>query len=1309
LSGEDSLTCAAVSQFLEAELFHSLGSYRTAGVLLRSDALAKELLPQTGLRVAVKRMRKLNESLAAHADTAINPSRHPGAPDAKGEFADLSTAAMLIDDFYMVCGWALETVLSPQPSFEEEVDQSSLAPLGKCLFWEQDPTSASRDTNESLQSWWSQTGRSQPSEPSPNDVATAPRPVRLRVNSKCDRYRGRRERLQSTFQLRTPESSLSRCDELVRGLLETDLSQPAAGLRPQFVLEALVNAHLNLHRVEHALSGPFEAAVGMSEGRRAEAQVWLCQAEALNTFVFVICRSLPWIFAADAEEREEIIASLGEGPNYRRTDPASAEHLQAGRLFDLTWPAQQVSLLALHRRAFGHALADRLEASSRNDRAFKDFHKLQRLLRVARRSDEHFHDPPWLRQSESETMYEEQLAAIRCRLRERRYGERDDPALKREQAFLDGLDALAETHIGELYRADHAHPIALAHFCDAYDRLIQLSDKLNVRSGEDQAPAVPGTATETLEVSEDEDQPIPQEVVRELRESHWRINLMLSKGKGFYEVGNLKRSVKWFLVSWRALVIVFQDTNRTEDETTANARWFAAEDCKRAIEALTAIRNDPDFSKGDLRALVEPVIKTTTDVDVPAEFGVLAAEILLRLGHVLFILQLGGKDPAEMRIPAGIPEPTDANYLAYECLRVAARLDPSNNLVDADLLKIEYGRGQAGGAESIAYSEIERPPLAERWPFGRGDSEQTIRVIEYLLLRWLCFSQPGTEDAEHSAEAVISRELIRRFLTHTDSINVKQSQVYKYLMREPQEPLALRGGGVDGAEPSIEFICLRRYSSFFPFVPRPSAFRSLGGGYFLRLNHSDQPRCPSPYGIAIDPGPDFIANLYRCGFSLSDINMIVITHDHADHAAALDPVLSLMGYRARFGDRTYRGAARRRATGDQAPNRLLIVGNESVVKRLSYFNDPHMTSEQSSRPDAVRVLSFDQFEAFDPGRDAVRSQSEVPEALVPHDLRLRPVISIRHRDSGRHLAYGMRISLGEDGPSIGFTGDTGGFNLCRDEQASRWEVEFDDSDGILTRTGSHSWKAHWEEVLTADVLVAHVSALPLSQLQAAADDGRGAEDHKNWQGYEADREKLWEVWRNVREDVRNQINFALWLKDSKGNTAKPLEDIPAEFRWPRDHLYFAGLLEFARAYKGERDRLGEPGLFLVGELREELGSFRSKIATNVDRHIFGAVDIEQHGCKALTADVGLRLVIGRRTPGSEAPAVRVLCSICDLDNDRTIDERFHDPGDVREVCVKGENEGIFYNCLSHDPSNHDQPVFLERIERYDVFANELFR
>lgn len=1269
-TGNGTVDPGQLLSFVEAEFFHSLGSYEKAKEVLEEAGLSerqKKVKDRTRALAEIGHLAfELNESLERKRDDPRSSARHPDPPNAM-ELA--SGWAPRIDRFYRAGEKALEYLLevkgSPDPA---------LLKLGECLYWEQDPSSSAAETNKEFQRYRELIGEAKHEQLAACDL----RYVERRAKAKQARYGHRRAGVRAVFPLDDLDEGFKATSSYAQLLLDAHLAGDGEEHERSalFVLDCLTAAHSRLHRAEHFLAQPFKKAVEMHEGGRGHAKQLVREAEALHTFVFVACRSFPWIFARDEGERDAVLNSRAMGPGEHdppRRNPAEQV-------------ARRLSLLALNRRAFGHALVDRLDQGSSNERAFKDFHKLLQLLRVERRTIA-FEDEP----------------------------ESDDRSALSERAFIDGLNALAETHIGELYRSDHAHPLALRHFCDAHDRLDLLSRGLSGGSGSEQATA--GLLDEDKE----------KDMAPWLRESRWRIRLLMSKGKGFYEVGNLKGSVKWLVRSWRAFLYLHSGADASGDAEAKNA-------CTRLSEALEAIRNDPDFSKPSMERLLADVIRSAQAVEVKQELRVLAAEILLRLGHTTFVMQLGGEESG----------PHARNVLAAECLEKALELDRSNVLIDADLLKIglQWREGKLQPGVDLAERTRSARESEKQWPYGRGEAEQTIRMIEYLMLRMLDASSPVQSSAAGeprvSVEGAIARALIRQFLTHTDSINVKQSQVYRYLMRRRRDDEADATGQVSGAAhrpPSIEFICLRRYSSFFPFVPRPSAFRALGGGYLVRL-HNTRDFPGRSYGIAIDPGPDFIGNLYRCGFSLSDIDMVVVTHDHADHAASLDPLLSLLGYRLRFGDKKYAGPRRsgeEAAKGLRGPKaygparRLLIVGNESVARRLDFFNAPHMSSKLVPRPDAVRVMSFDEFSTFQVASESAPARKHA-EFEVPRDLRLTPVLSTRHYDGYGFLSYGMRIALkgrnGEDGPSIGFTSDTGGFELRRTEETpknvppeeagqGKWEVEFDEREKAgLKRLDAKSWREHWEDVLGADVLVAHMSATPLTQLQAMVE-GDIDETGDVWEAFESSRKKFLETWDGISEDVKNSVNFAFWLTDSNRNTTRPLDNVRADFRWPSDHLYFGGLLEFARAFADAREGYEErrPGLFLVGELREELGTFRSKIALNLDEHIFGERD-EADGpqsCRALTADVGLRVLIESDPDELDKSTVRVLCSTCDLDNDRPEGERFHHPSQTQEICVKGENEGIFYNCLSHDPSRHGDQVFLERIERYDIFAVELFR
>ena len=76
---------------------------------------------------------------------------------------------------------------------------------------------------------------------------------------------------------------------------------------------------------------------------------------------------------------------------------------------------------------------------------------------------------------------------------------------------------------------------------------------------------------------------------------------------------------------------------------------------------------------------------------------------------------------------------------------------------------------------------------------------------------------------------------------------------------------------------------MRRWNSYTPVITEKFK-ENLGGGYFFVCEGK---------GIVIDPGYNFIENFIEYGFSLGDIDSIVMTHAHDDHTADFEPLLSL--------------------------------------------------------------------------------------------------------------------------------------------------------------------------------------------------------------------------------------------------------------------------------------------------------------------------------------------------------------------------------------------------------------------------------
>jgi hypothetical protein len=84
---------------------------------------------------------------------------------------------------------------------------------------------------------------------------------------------------------------------------------------------------------------------------------------------------------------------------------------------------------------------------------------------------------------------------------------------------------------------------------------------------------------------------------------------------------------------------------------------------------------------------------------------------------------------------------------------------------------------------------------------------------------------------------------------------------------------------------SFYLMVLQRWNSYTPALAI-----SEGGGYFLFKADKDG---NVEFGIAIDPGYDFLRNFFSEGFSINDIDAILVSHDHPDHHDNVPAIITL--------------------------------------------------------------------------------------------------------------------------------------------------------------------------------------------------------------------------------------------------------------------------------------------------------------------------------------------------------------------------------------------------------------------------------
>lgn len=1193
-----------LSEFLYAELLHSMGTYRVAadkleelhdnlggqpaGAAAISGGGKDNLHEGRDLRITLHEVvsqalsynarlsKELHHPIGKVDDAADGDerSRHPSPLKSRNETPDPELLKPILA-FYTTTTEALRL---HQGRIGRKEDQSDAGQLGRLLAYIHDPQRRSRlELDEKL------------------------------VEDRAERMQNRYEEIGTLPGAKTlPTPNADGFASILHDHLDVTPQDDRSPPLHLSILKALSDAHKWMHEAEHCRSQPFNEMFTEIPATDARVENLLTRSIALNTFVYVAARRAPWIFAEHDEERAHVVKHYEEcceslSPTY------------------CMWIASQFSLLALERRGYAWW------TMGKHDFAYRDFYKLIRLLRHLR--------------------HQATQRAVRV------------PGTR---TLIEGLSGLAEHHIGRIYRSQHAHRAALMYF----DRA-----SLHLKGWEEHA-----------------------EIGPIVKNSRWRLHLLISQGKANYELGRVKRSMLYYARAWRAFLLLTE----SESQSTANI-----EVVMDVIKWLAEVENDPELNKVEVSQRLAPLVDQFETVYSPVHLRLLAADIMMRLGHLLFILKLPSADE-DPDARSGPPEPPPDHGLARRCLFQAAFLDARSTLIAADLLRLQRSAKQRGEVLDLPATE----DFGRQWASGSSHFEEAARVVEHILQIWLDEADPRAArgNSVRAKRARFARELVASFLAHTDSSNVRHAQVYRYLMHRPRDLVR----EAKPLSPTMDIVCLRRYSSFYAFLPRPAAFRAPGGGYLVQVrDHGDAEQ----FGIAIDPGPSFLDNLYRCGYSLADIHMIVLTHDHADHIASLDALLALMGARKGLGDETFGIDEPPKKHGDE---RLVIVGNASVKDRYDFFNEVQPVKKErdentgtlvdKERSDAVRVMTFDRFHEISSksGRGRRAAIKGAGILLRPTTLCIQPIRTIDHCDASGHLSQGFLLSIGEGASksSALFTGDTG-------PQPRRSTGHY-----FAAQRESPTLK---EAAAAADVVIAHISSAPLPELRELASldpvSGRGRElartFTKLWSqaAGQAEQQMRKKTPRRMVEPgfLLRQLQFGFRSRpakresDLKVSPLSPLKDIRPQ---SEKHLYVTGLLQLAEHM--QRNRGSRHPLLLIGELREELGTFRTRIAARITEDVFkgGAQGT------ALTADIGLRLHLSRPDgkAGGLAP-VSVLCSTCDLDNDLIARERFHPPQDIREVCVKGEDEGIFYNCPLHDPSKRPEQRWLEAVERYDPFGD----
>jgi tetratricopeptide (TPR) repeat protein len=147
-------------------------------------------------------------------------------------------------------------------------------------------------------------------------------------------------------------------------------------------------------------------------------------------------------------------------------------------------------------------------------------------------------------------------------------------------------------------------------------------------------------------------------------------------------------------------------------------------------------------------------------------------------------------------------------------------------------------------------------------------------------------SDEKRDQADRSSDEALVTDLFEALKDELQGIRKKKIEFKRQIAESVGKPRLIGNGTANDM-----LLVLRDWNSFSPILRRdlrdqggPGPDERRGGGYFLVWKG---------HGIVIDPGVDFVTQLYRKGLSIADVDTVIITHCHLDHTRDVESLVDL--------------------------------------------------------------------------------------------------------------------------------------------------------------------------------------------------------------------------------------------------------------------------------------------------------------------------------------------------------------------------------------------------------------------------------
>jgi len=499
-----------------------------------------------------------------------------------------------------------------------------------------------------------------------------------------------------------------------------------------------------------------------------------------------------------------------------------------------------------------------------------------------------------------------------------------------------------------------------------------------------------------------------------------------------------------------------------------------------------------------------------------------------------------------------------------------------------------------------------------------------------------------------------------------DLVNIPK-KLQSFFIRDGYKIRAKNLRGEDGVLNKL--VILRRWQSFNPKIPRPKMQRVPGGGYLLLWQGK---------GIVIDPGYDFIQNLYDEGFSIEDIDAILITHSHPDHDNELSTFLTMLHEWNRWHQKNLR---------QEKVKKIDLFLNEGTYRKYHnwLYSPTHVVSKVYQLQ--LNVWDIENIKEWKRRGKNIRIDLRGDSG---YSLAIEVIPAWHDEVIAQHSAIGVKLYLYKKGKeekeklefTIGITGDTYGYE--------RIEDYYKDCDILIAHLG--------------DVKLREIRTLidePISPriLKLFFDNEYSPQKVKKFLEFIvrfdlSDLEMLEENEIKILKDYLFENGGRISDKKIKTIIKKVFNQINEEFEY-KNHLGLKGLYKLHKEICKHNKDENIDRLFIIGELPEELASFRQMVArwlnnmeynkckqNHLDEKLYPKVKV-----RCFTGDIGLHIGLGIERGTKEAVETRpimIRCHRC-MHNNEIVKKKlnYHPVNKIQETIVKREGARIVYLCSTY--------------------------